>query len=352
MPPEETETKLQIPEEERRKIVRLMKWITPHSALRELIDASTGEILKPDEAAPILCAILNTTPEEQSRERLIAAIGLRNVARKPETENMVALALGKTLHNGYVSKPMIATRRVGVAIVRAGIFAILALILVGLTTIVIVPPKGHSFIRSVMLAIFALALALSLILFFLSPVFQSFGNAEVQLAAAETLAVLQLPESVGALAKASRGKKRLADVTRKALIQLLPTLTEDHYGRLPNDTTPELCALLFDGHTSEHLILLTVEALGRVGDGRAVEPMQKFAQLRRNSDLREIAESILPILIARREQENASSTLLRHSSAPPVAASQLLRAASASPATPPETLLRPSDGTDAPDAPE
>ena len=348
MPPEETETKPQMTEGERRKIIRLMKWLPYPSALRGLINPSTGEIFRPDEAASILCVILNTMPEERSRERLIAAIVLRYVAKKPGIENSVALALSKALHNGYISKPMIATRRVGVAIFRAGTSAIIALMVLGIIAGLIVSPPVNSITRSVMLIIFEITLLLCSTLLFSSPIGLSYRNAVVQLAAAETLALLQLPDSVGALAKASRGTHRLANVTRNALVQLLPTLFEAHYGRLPNDATPELCALLLDSDTSEHLIMLTVEAIGKVGDGRAVEPMQTFAQTARTPKLREMAETILPILTARREQENASSTLLRHSSAPPVDAGQLLRAASASPATPPEQLLRPSAGTDAP----
>ena len=184
-----------------------------------------------------------------------------------------------------------------------------------------------------------------------SPIVDLAQNEEVQITATKTLGKLQAPGSVGALAQAARWTNPCATIAQDALTRLLPTLTEAHYGRLPKDATPELCALLLDSNIEMKLKWLILEALGKMGDGRAVEPMQKFAQSAQTPKLRELADSILPVLLARREQENAASTLLRHSSAPPVAASQLLRAASASAATPPELLLRPSAGTDTGEVP-
>ena len=344
MLPEQTETKLQIPEEERRKIIRLMKRVPRRSLLRRVVDGKTGAILSSSESAFHLITLLNTTPETRWRERLIAAIALRYVPIAPQSKSAAALALSRALHNGYTPIPLIAARRAALAAKRTGVTASLSLLIMAVIYFAF-PDGGISWLPAV--AIFGIAfllLVVSPVVFFLSHCHDVHANANVERAAVETLEILRLPEGAGALAKAARRKEHLAHETRKALIQLLPTLTEAHYGRLPNNATPELCALLFDKNTSEHLITLTVEAIGKVGDGRAVEPIQKFAQSARTPKLREMVESILPVLTARREQENASSTLLRHSSAPPVDAGQLLRAASASAATPPEQLLRPSSG--------
>ena len=160
--------------------------------------------------------------------------------------------------------------------------------------------------------------------------------------AARTLAILQLPQSVGALARVSRTASPGFDFVRNALSRLLPTLTEKHYGQLGSDATPELCNLLTTNLYDRPFAEKALAAIGKVGDGRAVKTVEKLAQLRRESPLRELAASVLPILMARREQENHSAMLLRGSSAPPVEAGELLRAAAQSAPTPPEMLLRPA----------
>ena len=337
MPPETTETNSPMPEEERRKIVRLMRRISRGHYLHQIVNRKTGEILPDGAAASELITLLNTTTEDQWRERLIATIALRYVPIiMPAERGSAALALGKTLKSRYARRAASAVVRAGLCIVIAAFSLIMNLL----------------FVPFPMFSVLAVCLLLaSPLVFFLSPVWDTAVNENVQIEAIRTLNILQLVESAGALAKAAREQKCFSRGARQALVQLLPTLTEAHYGRLPNDVTPELCALLLDSETPEHLITLTVEALGKVGDGRAVGPMQKFALSAPTPQLREIAANVLPILTARREQENASSTLLRHSSAPPVDAGLLLRAASGSAVTPPEQLLRPSAGTKAaPDA--
>ena len=344
MLPEQTETKSQIPEEERLKIVRLMKRVSRRSLLRRVIDGKTGAISSSSESASNLICLLNTTPETKWRERLVAAMALRYVPIAPEEESAAAQALGRTLQTEYMGRIAAATIRMGLCSLTAIASIIVSALLYDSSGLLL--RIGYAFCIASGLLMLATP-----VVCFMSPLWDTVVNEEVQIAAIRTMNHLHLAESVGALAKAAYGQKCFSRGAHQALIQLLPTLIEAHYGRLPNDATPELCALLLDSDTSEHLIMLTVEAIGKVGDGRAVEPMQTFAQTARTPKLREMAETILPILTARREQENASTTLLRHSSAPPIAASQLLRAASASAATPPEQLLRPSAGTDAtPDA--
>ena len=338
---EELEPKAQQSEEDRHKLVQLMKQVSRRGSLLRVVDGKTGAILASREAASLLTTLLNTTPEMKRRERLVAAIALRYVPIAAGEESATAQALGSALQINDLSS-------VEMKMVQGWLcfLAVLAELLFGAVI----------FNQTKFLVFAPLLFVIGSFLFFAGLIwlaprltrYRAERNADVQLGAAETLSLLQLPDSIGALAKASRGTERLADVTRQTLTQLLPMLTIDHYGRLPNDATPELCALLFDGDISEHLITLTLEALGKMGDGRGVEPLAKFAQTAKTPKLREMAKSLLPILEARREQENASSTLLRHSSAPPVAASQLLRAASVSAATPPEFLLRPSAETGTP----
>ena len=344
MLPEQTETILQIPEEERRKIIRLMKRIPHGNFISGLIDASTGKPRRPEEAAADMSAILNILPERRWRERLVATITLRYVPMEKDSETTVVTALGKALHNNYAPKPAIAARRAALAAGRAVLCFFLAALCLFLGFVLAASVHGYELMYLVFLTPGLCLLTTSPFVFFFSPLYDSARNQTVQIAAAETLARLQIPESVGALAKATRARKRFSIKARNALIQILPTLTAAHYGCLPNDATPELCALLHYMWPNERYALELLAAIGRAGDGRALRDVSEWAEHGPTPKLREMAESILPILTARREQENASSTLLRHSSAPPVDAGQLLRAASASAATPPEQLLRPSSG--------
>ena len=339
--PIETDSLLQ--EAERRKIAAAMKDISRSHFLHGLIEASTGRFLRPRSAASDLCVILNTMPETQWRERLAIVTALRYAPLTQDMESQVVEALGRALHNDYAAKPVIAARRAAVAAGRASLCAMTALL--GIVAVSVLPLFSSLFFLPALIMGFAFGLLFlaSPLVFLCSPINDSDRNYVVQMAAAETLAKLQLPESVGDLAKAGRWENRISNLTRDALTMLLPTFAEDHYGKLGAGATPELCALLFHRDASDALKRLILEALAKVGDGRAVEPVEKLAQrFAETPELTEFAVSILPILTARREQENASSALLRGSSAPPVATEQLLRPASAPPVTPPELLLRPA----------
>ena len=135
-----------------------------------------------------------------------------------------------------------------------------------------------------------------------------------------------------------------------ALLEILPLLTPEHYGRLEAATVPELNNLLRMASPlsappgtlvhSEPLCEAVLNALAVVGDGRSVKPAQKLAAKCRNAKIQAKALEILPVLLARQAKEQAHSVLLRGSSAPPAPEKELLRAAGAAPETAPETLLR------------
>ncbi|HZT40793.1 MAG TPA: hypothetical protein VFA07_01320 [Chthonomonadaceae bacterium] len=168
----------------------------------------------------------------------------------------------------------------------------------------------------------------------------------VRAAAAASLARLGDTESIGLLIKvikanwglqSSTGCWQLMGACRKSLTRLLPTLTEADYGRLPSVTTPSLCWLL--EHSGEPLNLEILEALGKVGDGRAVACVERIAA-GRPSALQQKAERILPILLERQRQENDPKILLRPSDATGVMQAGLLRPSQPIRDAGPEQLLR------------
>ena len=221
-------TDLQMPDEERRKIVRLMKRIPRGNFLAGIILAQNGRFLRPEEAASDMSAILNILPERRWRERLVAAIALRYAPIEPEQKNEVASALGKALHHGYASKSAIAARSFFLAVGRAGFCFLTAALMMYIGALLFGGSESFEFPALAFFTLAAISAFATPFVFLFSPIWDMAANEKVQIAATETLARLQLPESVGALAKASHSQKCFSWEARAALVQLLPTLTEDH----------------------------------------------------------------------------------------------------------------------------
>jgi hypothetical protein len=97
--------------------------------------------------------------------------------------------------------------------------------------------------------------------------------------------------------------------------------------------------------TDEALLLVVLEALGRVGDGRAVLPVERLEKKGRTAQIRRAAAAILPILRDRQDKENAHATLLRASTTPNDAPNVLLRPAHFVQDGSPLELLRPVDNS-------
>ena len=170
--------------------------------------------------------------------------------------------------------------------------------------------------------------------------------------AAKSLGRLCVPDSVAPLAAAVNYEpdllgivnvsnwRKIRRIAREGLPAAISTLRPEHYLQLDPIIVPNLCALI--GEPDEGLALLALDALGKVGDGRAVLPAQQIANKHASPRRREIANAILPLLLYRQQQENSYTHLLRASAAP-VGPETLLRAASGKPDDAPETLLRASD---------
>jgi hypothetical protein len=150
-------------------------------------------------------------------------------------------------------------------------------------------------------------------------------NNRVRAAAAVALGRLQSVEAIGALTTALYD--RSASVRRaavSALKNILPLLTNAHYGQLGVQVIPNLCRAL--QHGDELLVLHVLSALELIGDGQATRPVEQMVRSGRTERLRNLAARVLPMLQERQRQEKASQMLLR--AATPVApgADMLLRA--------------------------
>jgi hypothetical protein len=172
----------------------------------------------------------------------------------------------------------------------------------------------------------------------------------VRAAAATALGRLQIPEAVGEVAAAvhdspgtrqTPGTGLVREAALNALPFLLDALTTHYYGRLPDQAIANLCRLL--EHPNDRLILDVLEALGRVGGGSAVEPVERVAR-RGRAYTRQTAERILPVLRERQRREREAATLLRPSIAPDDPSQVLLRPAQDTGQADVNLLLRPSSG--------
>lgn len=117
----------------------------------------------------------------------------------------------------------------------------------------------------------------------------------LQFAAATALGPLVRPEAAYALAKAAgeKSKDNLPYAALHSLKATLSAISPEHYGTLPAATVPNLSALLHPSGDAETNLQI-LHTLEKVGDGRAVAPVQKFAR-RAQGVAEAAAQRILPI---------------------------------------------------------
>jgi len=148
----------------------------------------------------------------------------------------------------------------------------------------------------------------------------------VRVAAIKTLGRLAHPNALASVCRAALSRNsRVASASSEALWPILRSIRTEHYGLLGSQVVPNLCSLLRPA--SEQEVFLLLDALEKIGDGRAVEPVEAVAARSLSPELVERANNLLPILRARRARETAQRTLLRASSDPAPAEDGLLRAA-------------------------
>jgi hypothetical protein len=163
----------------------------------------------------------------------------------------------------------------------------------------------------------------------------------VQAAAVIALGRLRAASSVDEITEALHhhsGWVRRAAIA--ALPLVLPGLTPQDYGCLRARTIPNLCDTLNEQNVELDEAIL--EALAKVGDGRAIRRVEYMTRFGRTDDVRLLAERALPILRARQRREQDASRLLRPAAAPPDTG-LLLRPAQGVGEADTDRLLRPAD---------
>ncbi len=161
----------------------------------------------------------------------------------------------------------------------------------------------------------------------------------VRAASARALGRLAYPTAAGGLAGAVfDGRRPVAEAANAALPNTLRALTPEYYGRSGPYTISNLCRLL--SHGDDRIVLMALEALGRVGGGSAIPSVQRVQRWGANAALKRAAASILPILEERKRRETDPQVLLQASAAPELPEELLLRPASSSVAGDTSVLLR------------
>ena len=125
------------------------------------------------------------------------------------------------------------------------------------------------------------------------------------------LSRLHNPFSVTVFVEAALDQdKQVQTSASKALQETLPLLTEEQYGNHDRDLVPLLCRLLRPASEKWHLLVVT--ALAMVGDGRAIEPLERLER-HCSTEVRMAISETLPVLYERRKREQDSQRLLRAS---------------------------------------
>ena len=176
----------------------------------------------------------------------------------------------------------------------------------------------------------------------------------LRVAAATALGRIACADSIAALARtALDGSRTVRLASEPALQACLAQLTPAHYGELDADVIPNLCHLLERAREQLHhnsasateLALSLLGALDKIGDGRAVAVTRNLINTGWTAPVNQAAKDLLPVLLARQQQETNQRILLRSASVPPEPTYALLRPIT-NPAddNQPQTLLRPLNG--------
>lgn len=130
--------------------------------------------------------------------------------------------------------------------------------------------------------------------------------------AAAALAQIGDPTCIVALYEQGQLPSGFHKETLSVLSAVLPRVTRAWYGQLPYGTLDAVTSLA--EWPEEEMALKALEALEHIGDGDSVHVVKRLTTHPTSERIRTRAAAILPILIARRKQENLSDTLLRASS--------------------------------------
>ena len=351
------QTLLDVPDNdlEARRLKDLLRSLRRDETTQKVTQALTEGGTPPPETVECLIDALRDASLRHEKRRTLAAWSLGRMPLTPEQRAEVIAAL-HDLITKRSSPP-----RIKKALRKALLLPLIpAALCSGLILALLL-----SFVERVGLSLWPLLGGLSLTTFFFWLAFtaclgpflydsSSEQHRRTLAAAAATLGRLDAMEEISVLAQTvMHNNPQIRLAAAEALKSTLPLLTEEHYGALNSETVPALCRILgikglvARNYNDEEFNLLLLEALGKIGDGRAVPFVQRAAAMAWTAPLRQAATAILPTLEARREKENEYGMLLRGAAMPLDPPDTLLRPAFETPDTAPEQLLRPT--SDAPD---
>ena len=163
-------------------------------------------------------------------------------------------------------------------------------------------------------------------------------------AAVLSLGRIAAPEAAGVVAaavydKVGEGNGEVKKAAERALPAVLRALRPDDYGRVGGNSVDHLCRVLQDRRN--HLVISVLEALEKVGGGSAVESVSRLAKKARARDVKQLAQRVLPVLEARRRDEQAPTVLLRATTSPGAEGEVLLRPVESRFDSDPDLLVRP-----------
>lgn len=320
--------------EEIGRIRRLVSRLSRRSAVRQCAERLLEEGPQPiEDVQPLLSAL--TRRGGRRKEREVAAWIFGQAQLTPEQRSMCAATLARVLEKRLKPGDARFIGRWACRTILVGALLTYFLLYSGFPFEETPPPWAY------VLAFLCFAGVLSL---FLSPFVLPASLAidyyrGTRLRTLVTaLGNLGAPGSLGTLALACLSTP-LGKEAAQGLRHVVGQLTREHYGQLGSQTVPSLCRLLH--HPNQRIILDALEALGKVGDGRAVLPVEGLLDpLFRPRAVGTSAQRILPILQERQRLENTSATLLRASTVPEPSPDVLLRPAAETSDVASEELLR------------
>ncbi len=318
-------------------IPRLIRRLRPHNRVRQIAERllhSDWQMGFPDQPFQTLLNSLEHPEFFLWREQTVAAWALSQAVLHSQQKHTAAKVLQHVLKPARVSELRARLHQNSVGRVLFLYFLLVAYL-------ALKPHDMHS--NPVIIGILITGLAVSLLFIPIAQVHFDRCYNQLRVEATRTLGGWGLPQSAAILTALCGQRTTSARQVRQAALEALPVvlsqLTPEDYGLHGSEIVPDLCRLLFQ--SEEPLALSILEALGKIGDGRAVVPVQRLAAKGRTERLRAAAASILPVLEQRRNAENDPQVLLRASRVAHPSAT-LLRPASSTTETEAQQLLRAS----------
>ncbi|MBM3493668.1 MAG: hypothetical protein FJX72_05005 [Armatimonadetes bacterium] len=320
---------------------------TPRTAsveARELIRGVEERGSLTPEECEALCALASDPSVLRWRIRGEACRALRFAAGRSGLEERACAALSATLASAATIR-----KDLGIQWIRRDL-PITASVIIALA--VFADMRGVIWDMWMLVAVGALAFWPAVLV--LVTIFESVTQTHlewVRLQALESVCVLGRPEAAGAVLRACvAGGLRLRAAARRRAGAIVRAIPADGYGRY-GSCVLDLTTLARESAGS--LGDACIEALERVGDGRAVEPLERLgARLRSggatsDTPVVQAIERALIVLRERRRVGMARAHLVRPAQRPADDANVLLRPVTASPSEDAGLLVRPASAPEA-----